>query len=128
MQDFARCEAAHLQSAPKNFGVRFVCAELTGDEHVRKIRCNAQVVQNEAEPAVEVRKDTKRKLRLQLLENANDFWIQFPDVRLGKMFIGQFEKIVPIKFIQSRYDIRENSFDQLPPPVFIVIFPWPVDR
>src|SRR5260370_41999623 len=44
------------------------------------------------------------------------------------MFVGDFEKIVTIKFAQRRCCLIEHNIDKLMPPAFVIIFARPVDR
>ena len=44
------------------------------------------------------------------------------------MFVGDFEKIVAIKFAQGRRCLIEHKIDKFAPPTFVVIFARSIDR
>ncbi len=45
----------------------------------------------------------------------------------SKMFVSDFEEIVPIQFVQRRRDLVENKIDKFMPPALVVVLTRSVD-
>src|ERR1700730_1192941 len=65
---------------------------------------------------------------MQFLQGVQNLRISVPRSRLGKMFVGDFEKIIAIQFAQGRGDLIEDKIDKVAPPILVVIFARTIDR
>src|SRR4030095_2359329 len=113
--------------AAKNLRIWFVSAEFAGNEDVAEIAGNAQVPENESQPAVKVRDHGELKTGSQLLERFRHFRVKLPDAWFGEMFVSDFEEIIAIEFVHRRRDLIEHVTNELTPPAFVVIFARTVD-
>ena len=86
------------------------------------------MLENKAQTAVEIRNHCELKVRLQLLQHATNLRVKLPNPCFSKVFIGDFEEIVPIEFAQGRRDLLEDTIHELAPPVLVVVLTRSIDR
>ena len=128
VQDITRLQAKKLDCATENFRVGFIGTDFARNEDVAEIFRDAEALQNHAQPTIEVGNDRQLKAAMQLLENANDVGIQFPDAALGEMLVGDLEEIISIQCADFGRDFFQHKISQFVPPIFVVIFTGAIDR
>src|ERR1700724_657726 len=121
MQRCFRPEFRKLQRSSKDLGVRFVSADLAGDENVREKFRDPEVLKNHSQSSVEVGNDGKLKSRAQLFQNLDDFRVKLPNAGFGEVFVSDLKKIISVQFVQIGRNLIKDFVDDFAPPIFVVV-------